>query len=87
MGFRKDKLDQKLLHRPSPEELVKSGILKRKYIPLLPSPRLTILLYSGRSTCQRLITNGVVSYHLCQTNPECPEQQSGCLVCTTLYPL
>jgi len=31
----KDKLDQKLLHRPKPEELVKSGILKRKYtLPL-----------------------------------------------------
>lgn len=28
----KDKLDQKLLHRPKPEELVKSGILKRKLI-------------------------------------------------------
>lgn len=30
----KDKLDQKLLHRPKPEELVKSGILKRKRTPL-----------------------------------------------------
>ena len=32
-GFRKDKLDQKLLHRPKPEELVRSGILKGKIHP------------------------------------------------------
>ena len=34
-SLHKDKLDQKLLHRPKPEELVKSGILKRKYTLLL----------------------------------------------------
>jgi len=28
-----DKLDQKLLHRPTPEELVKSGILKPEEAP------------------------------------------------------
>jgi hypothetical protein len=34
----KDKLDQKLLQRPKPEELVKSGILKRKYSPTVAGP-------------------------------------------------
>jgi RPEL repeat len=29
-GLYKDKLDQKLLHRPKPEELVKCGILLRE---------------------------------------------------------
>jgi hypothetical protein len=33
-----DKLDQKLLQRPKPDELVKSGILKRKYIPTVAVP-------------------------------------------------